>query len=135
MDPSVLGTARGVLAKSDSMNRMQHTVPPLPTGCVERNCMAPAVSSCTILGGVAKIDPVVHFLNLQWQPPSGSPADLPLVFTYYGDSGCSTELGTNWALPTTASPSWSLPSTPRPSSSAPRSGATVTTGQAPITPR
>ena len=43
--------------------------------------------------------PRSFFLILSWAPPSGSPADLPLVFTYKSDSSNSTEFGSNWSSP------------------------------------
>jgi hypothetical protein len=46
-----------------------------------------------------RIDAVSTFFTFQWAPPSGSPADLPLVYTHKSDSGNETELGTNWSGP------------------------------------
>ena len=39
------------------------------------------------------------FLTPGWAPPSGSPADLPLVFTYKSDATSSTEFGSSWSAP------------------------------------
>ena len=36
---------------------------------------------------------------LRWAPPSSSPADLPLVFTYKSDATSSTEYGSSWSAP------------------------------------
>ncbi len=99
MDSSALGTGRLVLAKSNAMNRMQHTRPPLPPGCAAGGCVMPPVSSCIIRGGTVHIDPLLFFLVLQWAPPSGSPADLPLVFTYKSDCTNNTEWGYHWSAP------------------------------------
>ena len=73
---------------------------PLPPGCAGGGCR-PAGGNCIIRGFT--VDPKGLFLMLQWAPPSGSPADLPLVFTYKSDNTNPTELGYNWSAPYHAS--------------------------------
>ncbi len=43
------------------------------------------------------VDPRSLFLILNWAPPSGSPADLPLVFNYKSDAFFTNEFGANWS--------------------------------------
>jgi len=86
-----------VLSKaSSSIQRLRGHVP-VPPGCAEGGCTIPGLSSCIIAGGSVRVDPWSLFFTLQWSPPSGSPADFPLVFTYKSDAGSSTELGIGWS--------------------------------------
>ena len=95
MDSSTLGTGRLVLAKADSAPRRLQGRMPLPPGCAEGGCTPPVYGGCLIRN--ITVDPQHLFLMLQWAPPTGSPADPPLVFTYKSDAGNLTELGSKWA--------------------------------------
>jgi hypothetical protein len=102
MDSSVLGTGAIVLAKADSAVRQLQGRLPLPPGCAEGGCIFVPPNGCLIRG--VTIDPTQGFLLFQWAPPSGSPADLPLVYTYQSAATPSTEyqtteMGTLWFGP------------------------------------
>ena len=97
MDPSVLGTGQLVLSRASAAPIRLPVQVPLPPGCGNGGCIPPVGSSCVVQG--VSIDPQSLFLILSWAPPSGSPADLPLVFTYKSDSSNSTEFGTSWSAP------------------------------------
>ena len=79
---------------------------------VPRAIVPPVGGSCVVQG--VTVDPQNLFLILNWAPPSGSPADLPLVFTYKSDSANSTELGTAGPGLTTALRSRTPGSIPHP---------------------
>ena len=91
MDPSVLGTGQLVLARANSAPHRLPVRPPLPPGCADSGC-TPLVGSSCVVQDVA-VDPQNIFMVLHWAPPSGSPADLPLPFTYVSDATNSTEFG------------------------------------------
>ena len=97
MDPSVLGTGQLVLSRASAAPSNIPSAVPLPPGCGAGGCIPPVGGSCVIQG--VSIDPLTLFLVLSWAPPSGSPADLPLVFTYKSASTNSTEFGTGWSAP------------------------------------
>ena len=97
MDPSVLGTGQIVLSRASAAPGNIPSVVPLPPGCGTGGCIPPVGTSCVIQG--VSIDPQSLFMTLSWAPPSGSPADLPLVFTYKSASSNSTEFGSNWSAP------------------------------------
>ena len=97
MDPSVLGTGQLVLSRASGPLQRLPVQLPLPPGCAQGACVPPVGGSCVVQG--VTVDPLDLFLILNWAPPSGSPADLPLVFTYKSDSANSTELGTRWSGP------------------------------------
>ena len=97
MDPSVQGTGQFVLSRASAAPNRLPPVVSLPPGCGDSGCIAPLGSSCVVQG--ISIDPQLFFLILSWAPPSGSPADLPLVFTYKSDSSNSTEFGSHWSSP------------------------------------
>ncbi len=97
MDPSVLGTGQLVLSRASSATSRLSVHAPLPPGCADSGCTPPVGSSCVVQG--VTVDPRTLFLSLKWSPPSGSPADLPLLFTYKSDNSNSTELGANWSGP------------------------------------
>ena len=100
MDSSALGTAQLVLGKADSTTHHLRGRSTLPPGCVTAGCTTPGGSSCVIVGGSARVDPLLQGLTIQWAPPAGSPADLPLVFTYRSDcQSCLNELGYFWEAP------------------------------------
>ena len=97
MDPSVFGTGGIVLAKANSaLRRIQGTLP-LPPGCAGGGCTTPNLTSCAVNGSSVRVDPFTFFLSLNWSPPSGSPADFPLVYTYKSDTSGTTELGSRWS--------------------------------------
>ena len=97
MDPSVLGTGQLVLSRASAALQRLPVQLPLPPGCAQGACIPPVGGSCVVQG--VTVDPQNLFLILNWAPPSGSPADLPRVFTYKSDSANSTELGTRWSSP------------------------------------
>ena len=97
MGPSVQGTGQFVLARANASPRRLPVQLPLPPGCADGGCIPPVGSSCVVHG--VSIDPQSLFLLLSWAPPSGSPADLPLVFTYKSDTSNSTEFGSQWSGP------------------------------------
>ena len=97
MNPSTLGTGQTVLARANSATTHLPVQLPLPPGCANGGCIPPVGSSCVVQG--VSIDPQSLFLLLSWAPPSGSPADLPLVFTYKSDTSNSTEFGSQWSGP------------------------------------
>jgi YD repeat-containing protein len=97
MDPSVLGTGQLVLSRASSAPHRLPVRPPLPPGCADSGC-TPLVGSSCVVQDVA-VDPQNIFLVLRWAPPSGSPADLPLPFTYVSNASNSTEFGFHWSGP------------------------------------
>ena len=97
MDPSVLGTGQLVLSRASSAPHRLPVRPPLPPGCADSGC-TPLVGSSCVVQDVA-VDPQNIFMVLRWAPPSGSPADLPLPFTYVSNATNSTELGFHWSGP------------------------------------
>ena len=97
MDSSVQGTGQLVLARANAASRQLSVQPPLPPGCATGGCIPPVGGSCVVQG--ATVDPRSLFLILNWAPPSGSPADVPLVFTYKSDVSNATEFGSNWSAP------------------------------------
>ena len=96
MDPSVFGTGSLVLAKANSAYRRIQGTLPLPPGCAE-GCTIPNLTSCIINGSSVKVDVFTRDLTLNWSPPSGSPADFPLVYTYQKSATNNTEVGFRWS--------------------------------------
>jgi YD repeat-containing protein len=96
MDPSVFGTGSLVLAKASSAYRRIQGTLPLPHGCAE-GCPIPNLASCIVDGSSVRIDPYTFDLTLNWSPPSGSPADFPLVYYYQLSATNSTEVGYRWS--------------------------------------
>ena len=102
MDSSVLGTGSIVLGAAASASRQLQGRLPMPPGCAEGGCTPVPPNGCVVQG--VTVDPLLTFLMFQWGPPSGSPADLPLVYTYQSAANPSieyqtTEMGTNWFGP------------------------------------
>ena len=88
MDRSVLGTGSLILNKAAAALNIASigsgTVPGYSNGgFVTQN-------------GLGLIEPTRRYLMLNWALPSGSPADFPVVLTYQGNAGGTSEYGFNW---------------------------------------
>ena len=68
-------------------------LPARPTADARR--WSEAVASCRTWPSIRK----TSSWSSRWAPPSGSPADLPLPFTYVSNATNSTELGFHWSGP------------------------------------
>ena len=95
MNPAVLGTSSLILAKAQTAALRLQGKLPLPPGC-DRGCQVPGLRSCMIDGASVSMYPILNFFTLKSAPPSGSPADFPVVYTYSSNSNTSTELGSGW---------------------------------------
>ena len=97
MDRSILGTGGLVLAKAGSAYQGNQVTPAIPNGCDQGGCIVPVAGSCLIDGSSARLNVLNDFFTFRWAPPSGSPADFPLSYTFNSFSTGVTELGKGWA--------------------------------------
>ena len=65
--------------------------------CGSGACSIPGFRSCVIIGSSLRVELFGQYLIVRWAPPTGSPADFPLSFTYVGSVGSVSELGNRWA--------------------------------------